>query len=74
MYSRFLEEVGSPQAGVAAQAAAGWTALAEALHAASESDEPEPELWSAVAERAAAVLEVEERLWPELAGPDRASG
>jgi hypothetical protein len=67
MYSRFLEEVGSPQAGVAAQAAAGWTALAEALHAASEADEPEPELWSAVGERAAGVLETEERLWPELA-------
>jgi len=67
MYSRFLEEVGNPQSGLAGQAAAGWTALAEALHAASEADEPEPELWSAIADRAAAVLEVEERLWPALA-------
>jgi Butirosin biosynthesis protein H, N-terminal/Domain of unknown function (DUF4872) len=66
MYSRFLEEVGSPQAQLAAEAAAGWTALAEALRAASDADEPEAELWAAVAERAAGVLEAEERLWPEL--------
>jgi hypothetical protein len=67
MYSRFLEEAGSSQAQLAAKAAADWTALAAALHAASEADEPEPELWAAVRGRAGAVLEVEERLWPELA-------
>ena len=67
MYSRFLEEVGTPQATLAGEAAAEWTTLAEALHAASEADEPEPALWSAVGERASRVLEVEERLWPELA-------
>ncbi|MGI9019883.1 MAG: BtrH N-terminal domain-containing protein [Solirubrobacterales bacterium] len=66
MYSRFLDEVGSDQAPVAAEAAERWTALASALHAASEADEPEPELWRAVAERASGVLETEERLWPAL--------
>jgi hypothetical protein len=69
LYSRFLEEVDSPQARLAGEAAADWTALAEALHAASEADEAEPELWAAVAERAGAVLEAEERLWSALAVP-----
>jgi hypothetical protein len=69
MYSRFLAELGSPEARLAAEAAAQWTALAEALQAASEAAEPEPELWSAVAERAASVLDAEERLWPALAQP-----
>jgi hypothetical protein len=68
MYSRFLEEVGSAQAGRAAEAARRWTELAAALFAASEEEEPEPGLWSAVAERAQDVLHVEERLWPALAG------
>ena len=67
MYSRFLEEVGSDQAPVAAEAARLWTELASALHAASEADEPEAELWSEVGERARAALETEERLWPALA-------
>jgi hypothetical protein len=67
MYSRFLEEVGSPHAPLAAEAAADWTALAEALHGASEASDPEPELWSAISERAAAVLDAEERLWLALA-------
>ncbi len=67
MYSRFLEEVGSDEAPVAAEAAERWSALATALHAASEADDPEPRLWSAISERAAAVLEAEERLWPALA-------
>jgi hypothetical protein len=66
MYSRFLEEVGSDQASVAAEAADRWTALAAALHAASEAETPEPELWSEVSERAGEVLETEERLWPAL--------
>ena len=43
MYSRFLEEAGSEDAPLAADAAASWTALAEALLAASEADGPEPE-------------------------------
>jgi len=68
MYSRFLEEVGSAQTRVAAEAAERWTALAEALHAASERDEPRPDLWSAISDAAEAVLDSEERLWPALAG------
>ena len=48
MYSRFLEEAGRPEAALAAEAAARWTELAGALHAASESDDPEPGLWRAV--------------------------
>ena len=43
MYSRFLEEAGRPEAApLAAEAAARWTELADAFHAASESDDPEP--------------------------------
>ncbi len=67
MYSRFLEEAGFDQAPLAAEAAARWTALAEALLAASESDEPEAEIWSRVGNGAAAVLDAEERLWAALA-------
>jgi Butirosin biosynthesis protein H, N-terminal/Domain of unknown function (DUF4872) len=66
MYSRFLEEVGRPEAPVAAEAAARWTELAGALLAASEADEAEAPVWATVADRAAAVLEAEERLWPAL--------
>jgi Butirosin biosynthesis protein H, N-terminal/Domain of unknown function (DUF4872) len=68
MYSRFLEEVGSEQAGLAAGAAADWTSLADALLAASESEEPSPRLWSSVRDAAARVLDAEERLWPALDG------
>ncbi len=41
--------------------------LAEAFRAASESDEPEPGLWSAVAAAAREVASAETRLWTELA-------
>ncbi len=68
MYSRFLSEAANSQAGLAGEAAARWTDLAAALLAGSESDDPSPELWSAISDRAAAVLDVEERLWPALAG------
>jgi hypothetical protein len=66
MYARFLEEAGSPHAGLAALAAKRWTALATELHAASEEAEPSQERWLAVAAAGAAVLEAEERLWPAL--------
>jgi hypothetical protein len=75
MYARFLGEAveaGYPSltesAELAAEASATWTALAEALHAASEEDEPVSELWNAISARAAAVLEAEERLWSTLGG------
>ena len=45
MYSRFLEEAGRPEAPLAAEAAARWTELATAFHAASERDAPDPTLW-----------------------------
>ena len=67
MYSRFLEELGVPQAPAVAASAERWTALAGALQEASEPEEPAPRLWTEVAARAGAVLEAEERLWPELA-------
>jgi hypothetical protein len=67
MYSRFLREAGRPEADLAAEAAARWTALALALHAASEADDAEPAGWAEVSEAAGAVLEAEERLWPALA-------
>ncbi len=66
MYSRFLEEAGRDEAPLAAAAAARWTELAEAFRAASESDEPRPELWGAVGASAERVLAAERRLWTAL--------
>jgi hypothetical protein len=67
MYSRFLEEAGRDEAALAAEAAASWTELAEAFRAASESDEPRPELWGAVGAGAERVLSAERDLWTALA-------
>jgi hypothetical protein len=67
MYSRFLAEAGREEAPLAAQAAARWTELAEAFKAASEKDDPVPQLWKAVGVGATAVLEAERRLWTALA-------
>lgn len=66
MYSRFLEETGRAEAPLAAEAAARWTELAEAFKAASESSEPQPQLWRAVGEGAEQVLKAERRLWTSL--------
>ena len=77
MYARFLEEAGYDEAPLAAEAAARWSALATALHAASERDEPAPGLWAAIDAEARRVAEAEERLWSALAGArssDAASG
>ena len=71
MYSRFLEEAGYEQSDEAAAAAAGWTELAAALESASEEDEADERRWSEIANRAGAVLEVEERLWDSLAAASR---
>jgi butirosin biosynthesis protein H-like/uncharacterized protein DUF4872 len=67
MYSRFLEEAGRPEAPLAADAAARWTDLATAFHAASERDEPDPALWREIDSAAHCVAEAEERLWTSLA-------
>jgi hypothetical protein len=67
MYSRFLEEAGYEESGLAAEASEGWTALALAARDASEPEEPNPEHWRALSERAAKVLDAEERLWGALA-------
>jgi hypothetical protein len=67
MYSRFLEEAGRPEAALAAEAAARWTELAAAFHAASERDQPEPALWRAVGATAGHAAEAEQRLWDSLA-------
>lgn len=66
MYSRFLAEAGRDEAPLAAEAAARWTELAEAFKAASERDEPDPELWRTVGEEAEGVLEAERHLWTSL--------
>ena len=66
MYSRFLEEAGRPEAALAAGAAAAWTDLAAAFHAASERDAPVPSLWGAIGEAAGTVAGAEERLWTAL--------
>jgi hypothetical protein len=66
MYSRFLEEVGRPEAPLAAAAAARWTELAESFHAASEAEQAEAGVWADLGERAKRVHEAEERLWTAL--------
>jgi hypothetical protein len=67
MYSRFLEEAGRPEAPLAAEAAARWTDLATAFHAASERDDPEPTLWRDIDAAARQVADAEDRLWTALA-------
>jgi hypothetical protein len=69
IYSRFLEQVGRPEAALAAEAADRWTALAEALRAASERDDAEAAGWRAIGGLARRVAAVEERLWSALATP-----
>jgi butirosin biosynthesis protein H-like/uncharacterized protein DUF4872 len=66
MYSRFLEETGRPEAPLAAEAAARWTELAIAFHAASESDQPATALWEHIDTAAKRVAEAEARLWDSL--------
>jgi hypothetical protein len=68
MYSRFLAEADRSEAELSEQAASSWTALADALREASESETAAPVLWRRIGEEAAAVLEREERLWNALAG------
>ncbi|HEX5762327.1 MAG TPA: BtrH N-terminal domain-containing protein [Solirubrobacterales bacterium] len=69
VYSRFLAEAGRPEAGLAAHAAAEWTALAEALRAASEPEAVDPAAWRHTGEAARRVAVAEERLWSALASP-----
>lgn len=66
MYSRFLAEAGRAEAPLAAEAAARWTELAAAFRAASENDEPQPDLWQAVGMGAERVRDAERRLWTNL--------
>ena len=67
LYSRFLSEVGrGDEAALAAAAAEEWTGLATALFTASETDEPDPEGWREISERAARALDSEELLWEAL--------
>jgi Butirosin biosynthesis protein H, N-terminal/Domain of unknown function (DUF4872) len=68
MCSRFLAEADRPEAELCGQAAGSWTALAEALREASESETAEPALWRRIGDESGAVLEREERLWQALAG------
>jgi hypothetical protein len=67
MYSRFLEEAGRGEAPLAAEAAARWTELAGAFHAASEREDPEPQLWREVGAGAERVAAAERKLWTALA-------
>lgn len=68
MYSRFLAEAGREEAPLAAAAAARWTELAGAFHAASESEEPEAALWDEVGAGAKRVAAAERALWESLGG------
>ncbi len=72
MYSRFLAQAGYAEAVLAAEASERWTELAFALKTASESETPEPALWSAVDSAAVACAEAEQRLWTALEGDRRA--
>jgi hypothetical protein len=67
MYSRFLAEARREEAPLAAEAAARWTELAGAFHAASESEQAEPERWRQVGAGAERVAESERKLWTKLA-------
>jgi len=67
MYSRFLAEAGREEAPLAATAAARWTDLALAFHAASESEQAEAALWARVGTEAERVAAAERRLWTALA-------
>jgi hypothetical protein len=69
MYSRFLEEAGRPEARLAADAAAAWSELAGAFHAASEREDAEASLWRQIDVVANRVAAAEERLWASLANP-----
>lgn len=69
MYARFLEEVGRPEAATAAVAAAAWTDLANAFHAASENEQANPVLWRQIDAAANRVAVAEDRLWTTLAVP-----
>ena len=66
MYSRFLRAAGFLEAGLAEDAAAAWTRLAEELLAASEEQSPSPEVWERVGAEAQGVLELEQKLWDAL--------
>jgi Domain of unknown function (DUF4872)/Butirosin biosynthesis protein H, N-terminal len=66
MYGRFLEEAGRAEAPLATAAGERWSELAEAFRLASESETPEPELWSAVGEGARRVAAAEHELWETL--------
>ena len=74
MYSRFLGEVAEAgladvgeEAGIAEQASEAWSALAGDLREASESEAADAGEWKRISARAAAVLALEEELWPRLA-------
>jgi hypothetical protein len=66
MYGRFLEEAGREEAPLALEAGTRWGELAEAFRLASERENPEAALWSAVSEQARRVAEAEHRLWSAL--------
>jgi hypothetical protein len=68
MYSRFLDEAGHEEGSdLAAHAAAGWTALADAFREGSEVDEPEPDHWRRIGDLTRSVLTSEDALWSCLA-------
>jgi Butirosin biosynthesis protein H, N-terminal/Domain of unknown function (DUF4872) len=67
MYSRFLEEVGRPEAALAADAAARWTDLGGAFLAASRDETPRASSWREVGLVADRVSAAEEALWTALA-------
>lgn len=67
MYSRFLDQAAYPdEARLAADAAEAWTAFAEALQRAGDTESPEAEGWRRISARARRVLEAEEPLWMAL--------
>ncbi len=74
MYARFLAEVGglglasvADEAALAVEASDAWSTLAVELQQASESEVPDAAQWKRISARAAAVVALEERLWPALA-------
>ena len=68
MYSRFLAEAGRDEAALARRGGRrGGPSSRRRCSRRARPRSPTPALWRAVGERAAAVLDAEERLWPALA-------
>jgi Butirosin biosynthesis protein H, N-terminal/Domain of unknown function (DUF4872) len=68
LYADFLGELGREEEAVARSAADRWTELGNAFKVASESDEADPALWTAIGRGARRAAAAEHALWSALEG------